>query len=88
MPSYKQKLFIFGFLFSCRLLILAARNPDEVEAVDITAQEGLEGVYTVSDYDRDFQMYLYTFEKAGVLYTFYFNAAGESDFVMYAMEKA
>ena len=68
--------------------VLAAQDPDEIEAVEITAQEGLEGVYSVTEYDRDFQMYLYTFEKAGVLYTFYFNAAGESDFVMYAMEKA
>ena len=68
--------------------VLAARYPDEVEVVDITAREGLEGVYTVSDYDRDFQMYLYTFEKAGVLYTFYFNGSVESNFVMYAMEKA
>ena len=68
--------------------VLAARAPDELERVDIAAREGLEGVYEVSDYDRDFQMYLYTFEKAGVLYTFYFNGSGESNFVMYAMEKA
>ena len=68
--------------------VLAARQPEELVSVDITAQEGLEGVYAVSDYDRDFQMYLYSFEKAGVLYTFYFNASGESNFVMYAMEKA
>lgn len=68
--------------------VLADRNPDVLEKVKITAKEGLEGVYTVSSYDMDFQMYLYTFEKAGVLYTFYFNGPGESSFVMYAMEKA
>ena len=67
---------------------LAAGQPDVLEKVKLTAKEGLEGVYAVSDYDMDFQMYLYTFEKAGVLYTFYFNGSGESGFVMYAMEKA
>ena len=68
--------------------VLAQRQPDVLEKVKITAKEGLEGVYAVSNYDMDFQMYLYTFEKAGVLYTFYFNGSGESNFVMYAMEKA
>ena len=45
-------------------------------------------MFAVSGYNRDFRVYLYTFEKAGVLYTFYFNGAGESNFLMYAMEKA
>ena len=48
----------------------------------------MENVYAVSAYDRDAQVYLYTFERAGILYTFYFAGAGESEFVMYSMEKA
>ena len=68
--------------------MLAAENPDEVEAVDLTAEEGLENVFSVSGYDRGYEMYLYTFEKDGLLYTFYFTGAGESEFVMYAIEKA
>lgn len=68
--------------------LLAQRQPDLLEKVDMNARQGLEDIYTVSQYDRDFQIYLYTFEKEGLLYTFYFYGAGESDFLMYAMEKA
>lgn len=56
--------------------------------VEIDATEGLENVYAVSGYNRDFQIYIYSFEKDGLLYTFYFNEAGESEFLMYAIEKA
>ena len=67
---------------------LAEENIDLMVRADLTAEEGLEDVFAVSQYDRDFRVYLYTFEKAGVLYTFYFNGAAESNFLMYAMEKA
>ncbi len=64
------------------------KNSDTVDELGIDASEGLEGVFAVSDYNRDFQIYIYTFEKDGLLYTFYFNEAGESEFLMYAIEKA
>lgn len=67
---------------------LAQEQPDRIDRIDITATAGLENVYAVSAYDRNAQIYLYTFERAGVLYTFYFAGAGESEFVMYSMEKA
>ena len=67
---------------------LAQEMPDALDRIDLTATAGLENVYAVSSYDRNTQIYLYTFERAGVLYTFYFAGAGESEFVMYAMEKA
>ena len=67
---------------------LAAQQPDLLESVDLIAAEGLEQVYQVSRYDQDDQVYLYTFEKEGLLYTFYFTGAGESEFVMYSIEKA
>lgn len=66
---------------------LAQELPERLTRVDITATAGLENVYAVSAYDRDAQVYLYTFERAGILYTFYFAGAGESGFVMYSMEK-
>lgn len=68
--------------------LLAEEAPDQMETVAVNGTEGLEQVFTVSGYDRDFQVYLYTFEQGGLLYTFYFTGAGESRFVMYAMEKA
>ena len=67
---------------------LAEEQPDLVIPVDVTADAGLDNVFSVSGYNRDYQFYLYTFENAGMLYTFYFTGAGESTFVMYAIEKA
>lgn len=67
---------------------LAKDLPDRVERINVIAEQGLENVYAVSAYDQNFQIYLYTFEKSGLLYTFYFTGAGESEFIMYAIEKA
>ena len=68
--------------------LTAVEQPDRMDQVRIDASASFENVFTVSDYDRDFQMYLYTFQQNGLLYTFYFTGAGESEFVMYAIEKA
>ncbi|MBQ3497202.1 MAG: hypothetical protein IJA73_03645, partial [Oscillospiraceae bacterium] len=67
---------------------LAEKAPEAIEAVGMEAQAGLEEVYSVSSYDRNHEVYIYTFEKDGLVYTFYFTGAGESAFVMYAIEKA
>lgn len=67
---------------------LSKDMPERVERVKMAAEQGLENVYSVSAYDQNFEIYLYTFEKNGLLYTFYFNGAGESEFLMYAIEKA
>ena len=68
--------------------LAAEEQPDRMDQVRIESTASFENVFSVSDYDRDFQMYLYTFEQSGLLYTFYFTGAGESEFVMYAIEKA
>lgn len=68
--------------------LLAPEQPDRMETVRVDSSASFENVFNVSGYDRDFQMYLYTFEQNGLLYTFYFTGAGESEFVMYAIEKA
>lgn len=67
---------------------LAKEQPDRVTAVDMEASETLDNVFSVSSYNRDYELYLYTFEKEGLLYTFYFTGAGETEFLMYSMEKA
>ena len=68
--------------------LLAGERPNQLERVDVTAEPTFENVFSVSDYDRDYQLYLYTFEYDGLLYHFYFTQSGESQFLMYAMEKA
>ena len=68
--------------------LLAAKQPDRVGTVRVEKTAVFENVFEVSDYDRDRQVYLYTFEQDGLLYTFYFTGAGESEFVMYAIETA
>ena len=68
--------------------LAASEQPDRMEQIEIASTASFENVFSVSEYDRDFQMYLYTFQQDGLLYTFYFTGAGESEFVMYAIEKA
>lgn len=68
--------------------LTAEDRPDRMEQVRIESTAAFENVFAVSDYDRDFQMYLYTFQCNGLLYTFYFTGASESEFMMYALEKA
>lgn len=68
--------------------LLAPERPDEMEPVSIDRENTLEDVVTVSGYDRDSRMYLYTFEKDGLLYTFYTLGERSAEFVMYAIRKA
>lgn len=68
--------------------LIAPARPDEMEPVSIDGENTLEDVVTVSDYDRDCRMYLYTFEKDGLLYTFYTLGERSAEFVMYAIQKA
>lgn len=68
--------------------MLAEDYPDLALPVKISAEAGIENVFDVYGYDRDYQLYLYTFERSDVLYSFYFTGAGESEFLMYTLEKA
>lgn len=68
--------------------LLASVRPDEMEPIPIDQENTLEDVVTVSGYDKNREMYLYTFERDGLLYTFYTLGEGAAEFVMYAIEKA
>ena len=68
--------------------MVAQEKPDELEEISISTQATFENVLTVDSYDKDYQLYLYTYEYNGLLYHFYFTGAGESEFIMYMMEKA
>lgn len=66
----------------------ARKDPDHMTKIQIDATASFEDVFDVASYDQDFQIYIYTFQQNDLLYTFYFTGAGESEFVMYAIEKA
>ena len=68
--------------------LLAEDHPDELEKIDLATQATFEDVLSVTSYDRDTQLYIYTYEYNGLLYHFYFTGAGEAEFFMYMMEKA
>lgn len=67
---------------------LAEEQPDVLMPVQVIAEASFENVFSVTDYDRNSEMYLYTFEQDGLLYSFYFTGAGASEFLMYSIEKA
>ena len=64
------------------------RHDSQLGTVDMDAQADFDDTYTVTDYDRDYQVYLYRYQADGLLYTFYSPAAGAENFVMYAIETA
>lgn len=64
---------------------LLAGQDNSVEGVGIQATSTYEGVYTVTGYDKDRQMYIYSYERDGLLYTFYCTDAGVDQFFMYAI---
>ncbi|MBM6924796.1 hypothetical protein [Pseudoflavonifractor phocaeensis] len=67
---------------------LVQQEADTVEAVDMEIASSYEGVYTVSDYDRDGELYIYSYQRDGLLYTFYCTGAGIDQFFMYAIQTA
>lgn len=70
------------------LNLLAQSNPEAVGTVEMQTHSALDNVFSVTGYDRDFQVYLYTFQRDDLLYTFYCTGPGVPGFVMYAIEGA
>lgn len=68
------------------LNLLAKSNPDLLGSVSMSMTTPYQGVNTVQGYDQDHQVYIYTYIQDGLLYTFYTTGAGQTDFVMYAIE--
>lgn len=67
---------------------LVNRGSDKLAPVALTSSAELDGVYTVSSYDKNATVYLYTFVYDGLLYTFYCPQAGSNDFLMYSIQVA
>lgn len=68
--------------------VLSAQENSPVASVKMNTSQPFTDVYDVSSYDKNAQLYLYSFRQDDLMYHFYFTQAGESEFVMYAMEKA
>ena len=68
--------------------LLAQSDDMLLGQVSLTTTSAFDGVYTVSSYDQDFQVYIYTYLQDGLLYTFYTTGSGSENFVMYSIETA
>lgn len=66
--------------------LLAQEDPLVLGEVSITTSSEFDGVYTVSNYDQDFQVYIYTYIQDGLLYTFYTTGSASERFVMYSIQ--
>lgn len=53
--------------------------------VDMDVTEAFDEVRTVNSYDDGFEINIYTFERDGLMYTFYCDARGTGAFTMYAI---
>ncbi|MDR3363421.1 MAG: hypothetical protein LBS91_00495 [Clostridiales Family XIII bacterium] len=56
--------------------------------VDMDMAQTFDGIVNVSDYDRNFEFYVYAFQKDGLMYTFYAPQAEGKTFAMYRIEAA
>ncbi len=66
--------------------LLDRRSDSPLGTVSITSSAAFDQVYTVSQYDKSYEVYIYTYLKDGLLYTFYTTGAGQDRFLMYAVE--
>ena len=66
--------------------LLAQEDPLQLGEVSLTTSSEFDGVYTVSGYDQDFQVYIYTYLQDGLLYTFYTTGSASEHFVMYSIQ--
>ncbi|MCL2035980.1 MAG: hypothetical protein FWG83_01155 [Oscillospiraceae bacterium] len=53
--------------------------------VDMTMTAIFDNVFNVSDYDRDFSVYIFAYKLDGLLYTFYCTGSASQNFFMYAI---
>lgn len=65
---------------------LASNGCEDLSPVKLSSTAELDGVYTVSSYDKNSTVYLYTFICDGLLYTFYCQEAGSNTFLMYSIQ--
>ncbi|MDR1797891.1 MAG: hypothetical protein LBR44_10770 [Clostridiales Family XIII bacterium] len=54
-------------------------------AVALETEKVFDDAYTVTDFDRNYEFYVYAWKQDGILYTFYTEGQGAQSFAMYAV---
>ena len=70
------------------LNLLASQSPDTVAPVTMETENQFSDLVTVNDYNKDYEVYIYTYLSGGLSYTFYAPAAGQEGFLMYSIALA
>ena len=68
------------------LNLFAEDSPESVIPVEMETSNSFSDAVTVTSYDADYEVYIYTYIKSGLLYTFYAPASGQEAFLMYSIE--
>ena len=66
--------------------LMAQSSSEKISKVEMETNSQFTDSVTVSDYNRDYEVYIYTYLKNGLLYTFYSPASGQENFLMYSIE--
>jgi len=67
--------------------LLASSGESAFGAVDMEMTYSFDSVYDVSEYDQNYEIYIYSYEMDGLIYTFYCSDS-TSGFLMYSIEAA
>ena len=70
------------------LNMLEGVDAKQMGKVDIAGTTTYDEIYSVSDYDDTYEVYIYSYVRNGLLYTFYCAGSGIDNFAMYAIEPA
>lgn len=63
-------------------------SSDSIGRVKMKLNDDFDEVHTVTAYDNDFEMYIYSYRHDDLIYTFYCVGSGVDEFVMYSIETA
>ncbi len=66
---------------------LLAAQPENLGKVEIDTTSTFDNSFTVTRYDQNVKVYIYSFAQSGMVYTFY-SASASSPFLMYTIELA
>lgn len=86
-PDYYGEAYVDLPEAVCINQLISAGNED-LESVKISSTADLDNVYTVSSYDQNRTVYIYSFVKDGLVYTFYCADKSAQTFLMYAIRVA
>ncbi len=65
--------------------LLAQKDPQSVVPVEMQTDSPFIDSVTVNSYDKNYEVYIYTYLKDGLLYTFYAPSSGQETFLLYSI---